>query len=275
MKLKRSSAGNVIVFIGLAVNLTLFFVKFGIGMSANSISIYADSLNNLLDSVGCAVGLAGLRLVRLGATRTHPFGFGRAEKITDFVISVSVCIAAFYFGYMSLQRLMYPVPVWYTTTYVLILGMTVLVKAVMAFVNLSGAKKLSSGTLRAMGIDCVLDFFITLSTVAALIMSGRSGYSFDGLAGIAVAVVMMAEGVKLVAGNVSELIGKKDEKLCSEALKILEKHEISDIIDINNHSYGDRKVFTVTVSGDLPQDRSVYEDFERVNAEIYFRGTDK
>ena len=98
---------------GICVNLCLFMVKLYVGISTNSISIYVDSLNNALDSVVCIIALVGFWL-SVRTSPKYPFGLGRAEDLTGFITAVVIVGTGFGFGYVSLERTLYPAPVWFS-----------------------------------------------------------------------------------------------------------------------------------------------------------------
>lgn len=269
----------VFIGVGCAVNLALFFVKLYIGLSTNSVSIYADSLNNGLDSIGCIAALAGIGLLTKKKSDDYPYGFGRAQNITDFLISVCVIVTGFYFGYISLERLMYPVPIWFSVKYAVILGFTAGVKILLGIFFRVADKKVGSGTLKAMSYDSFLDFFITFSTIIAMTLSEKAGYSIDGVIGILIAVILTVQGIKLLKDVCSVILGKRDASRCSEVMKIIEEEGLK-ANRVDCHLYGENPVFTADILSD--------KDFEaksgniktkiqnEMQAEIYFRfGSDE
>ncbi len=189
----------------LTVNLLLFGVKLYIGLSLNSISIYSDGINNLLDSLSGGLALGCLLFV---GTDKSPFGRALArncENLLSFVMSVIVGIAGFSFAYSSLERLMYPTPVWYREKYFYILIVTALIKLVMHFVFRALGKKSLSPVIKVMAFDSLLDFFVTAVTVMTLIASKKGSYSFDAFCGIGISLLILVSAVKMVISSVSKL----------------------------------------------------------------------
>ena len=271
---KRIKLQLMFIGAGCAVNLALFFVKLYIGLSTNSISVYADSLNNALDSAGCFAALAGIALIAKKKSPAYPYGFGRAQNITDFLISLGVILTGFYFGYISLERLMYPVPVWFSVKYAVILAVTAGVKILLGLFFRIGASRIESGTLRAMSYDSFLDFFITLSTVISMTLSEKAGYSIDGVTGILIAVILTAQGIRLLKDVCSVILGKKDESRCSAVMKIIEEEGLK-AQRVDCHLYGEKAVFTADVlSGEGFYEKSLIIKSKIQNemqSEIYFR----
>lgn len=191
----------------LTVNLLLFGVKLYIGLSLNSISIYSDGINNLFDSLSGGLALGCLLFIG-----TDKGLFGRVlvkncENLLSFVMSVIVGIAGFSFAYSSLERLMYPTPVWYREKYFYILIVTALIKLAMHFVFRFLGRKSPSPVIKVMAFDSLLDFFVTAVTVMTLIASKRGSYSFDAFCGIVISLIILISAVKMVISSVSKLTG--------------------------------------------------------------------
>lgn len=271
MNIKTVKHQMLFVGAGLFVNLLLFFIKLYIGLSSNSISIYADSLNNCLDSAGCAAALFGLGILGSKLNSKYPYGYGRAQDITDFLISISISVTGIYFGYISLERLIYTIPVWYTMKYAVVIAATAMVKLLLALLFSKGAKLLDSSTLRAMSFDSIIDFFVTVSTLVSLTLSQKIGFSLDGIAGMLIAVAFVIEGIKMLEKSGAVLLGKRNDEKCNEIAKLIESYDVR-VISVNSHSYGSVCVYTVQAEPcDMRLDEIENRLKNEVHAEIYFR----
>lgn len=195
-----------VCFVAFLVNAVLFFVKLYIGLRTNSISIYSDSLNNLFDSLSGLLTLVSLILIVRKAASSEEI-IKRSEQLFSFVMSVAVALAGFYFAYSSLERLMYPAPVWYTPLYLVMLAVTAAVKIFLFFFYRTFYKKTASPVIKVMSVDSILDFFITAVTVLTLYISGKGSFSFDAIFGILISVLIIVSAVKLIISNAKEIIG--------------------------------------------------------------------
>ncbi len=273
-KNKKTNLQLCFIAIGCAVNFALFFIKLYIGLSTNSIAVYADSLNNGLDTVSCTAAFAGIALLTKKTSPRYPYGFGRAQDLTDFFISVSVIVTGFYFGYISLERLMYPVPVWFSVRYAVIIGVTAAVKALLGVFFRIAHKRVKSGTLKAMSFDSFLDFFITVSTLISMTLSDKAGFSLDGVIGIVIAVIMTVQGFRLLKDVCGVLLGRRDEGRCEAARKIIDGEGLT-ASRVECHLYGEKSVFTADILPDADfAEKSVNikkKIKKEMQAEIYFR----
>ncbi|MBR2892631.1 MAG: cation diffusion facilitator family transporter [Clostridia bacterium] len=202
------------------VNSALFAVKLFIGLSVNSISIYSDGINNLFDSL--SGGLALICLMLLSKDRTLSAGplIRNCENLLSFIMSVIVGITGFAFAYSSLERLMYPTPLWYRKKYMYLLIVTAAVKLIMHFAFKALGKKSHSPVLKVMAFDSLLDFFITAVTVMSLAVSGRGSYSIDAFCGIGISLVLIVSAVKMIFSSAGRLTGyvSKGKRLHTQEL---------------------------------------------------------
>ena len=203
----------------LTVNLILFSVKLFIGLSANSISVYSDAVNNLFDS------LSGM--LTLGSVFFSASGYfaKKTEQLLSLVIACFIGFSGIYFLYSSFERLMYPTPVWYTQKYFILLCATTAVKLLLYFVlKKISAKKLSPVT-RLMATDSLLDFFIGLTTLLTLLLSKGGNYAFDAVCGIIISIVIIVSAVKAIVSTVKQLINYVDKEKREKIERLLISEE--------------------------------------------------
>ena len=84
---KRNRAITFAGLKGIGGNAVLVTLKIIIGLSANSIAIILDAVNNLTDILSSVLTIIGTKLAGKRADKEHPFGHGRIEYITTMVIA--------------------------------------------------------------------------------------------------------------------------------------------------------------------------------------------
>lgn len=265
---------------GSAVNLLLFFVKLYIGLSSNSVAIYADSLNSLTDFAVCIAVIIGIYLSSSKKTEDYPFGKGRAEELAELLISAVILVSGGVFAYISFERVLYPVPVWYSSLYAAVIAATASVKLLLSVFFAKASKKLDSDALKGIAADSRLDFFITLCTLVSFTLSSKTGFSVDGVAGVIISIVLIAEGIKSLCSSIGRAVGKRNGEICESARMIIESDaSVICVKEIQYHSYGERGVFTAEIKtvctsaeelGELGG-RLQQSVKEKLNSDIYFR----
>ena len=86
----RENFGKLGSFVGIICNLLLCILKITVGVITGSISISADGLNNLSDMGSSVVTMIGFKLANKPADNDHPFGHGRMEYISAFIVAVVI-----------------------------------------------------------------------------------------------------------------------------------------------------------------------------------------
>lgn len=275
---KASKAGLYAVMIAAAINIVLFFVKLYIGLSTNSVAIYADSLNNLLDFGVCLAAVIGLAMLTRKKSRNYPFGTGKSEELIEFIISVAIIISGAYFGYTSFERIMYPMPVWFSVQYAVIIAATALIKLVLALYLKISQKKSGSGIIRGIASDSLMDFFITLCSLVSFTLANKIGYSVDGVAGIIISITMTVQGIKSAIHSCAAIIGKNENVICRKAESIIRAESlVSNVCSVGYHKYGQVKVFTAEIETDCETAQEIADSAGRLrsafknelDAEIY------
>ena len=96
------------------MNILLFLGKWIAGFLSGSIAITADAFNNLSDAGSSIITLIGFRISGQRPDSEHPFGHGRMEYISGFLVSVAILIMGFELVKSSINKLIHPEPVSYT-----------------------------------------------------------------------------------------------------------------------------------------------------------------
>lgn len=238
--MKKDKTVLVVCSAAFSVNIVLFFVKLYIGLRTNSISIYSDAVNNMFDSLSGLITLISLSLIMRNADLSTEGTMRKSEQLFSFLMALAVCFTGFYFAYSSLERLMYPTPVWYTGFYLSVLIATALVKIGMFFFYRFFSKKTSSPVVKVMSYDSLLDFFITSVTVLTLYISGSGNFAFDAVFGIVISAVIIVSAVKLIISNAKGLVNFVSLSEREAVEEILSSHGVK----INKISYHTTSEFT-------------------------------
>ena len=68
---------------------------------SNSIAIITDAINNLSDALSSIITVIGTKLAGKAPDRKHPYGYGRIEYMTAFIVSAIVL----YLGFVHIEVL--------------------------------------------------------------------------------------------------------------------------------------------------------------------------
>ena len=138
----RTAYGVLASIVGICLNIVLFLIKIISGMLVNSISVMADAFNNLSDAASSVISFVGVKLAGRPADKEHPFGHGRYEYITAFIVSFLVLQVGFSCFKSSIGKIVHPEEVAFQLPVVLILTVTILMKMWLAFFNRKLGKRI-------------------------------------------------------------------------------------------------------------------------------------
>lgn len=244
----RSREGTKAGVFGLVCNLMLAAAKCAIGLISNSIAVAADGVNNLTDSVSAVLSILGFRLEAVEEDRIHPYGHGRIEYVTGFVISLLILGTGLGVGKEAVKSVLHPEAVSVSALTIGVLALSVAVKLGVMFYCDRKNKVLASpgagGDKKGQPVRRVR--FRADFDRESLIMP-YSSLPLDGMMGIVMAVYIFLSDVSTFLGNLSLLLGeglsRKTECQLREILAACS--EIESVGGITVHDYGPEKKIVV------------------------------
>ena len=256
--------------IGIGLNLLLFLGKLLAGIMTASIAVTADAFNNLSDAASSVVTLVGFRLASQEADEKHPFGHGRIEYLAGLAVSVLILLVGVELAQSSVQKILRPEPVDFSTLSAVILAVSIGVKLWMFFFNRGLSKTIQSAALAATAADSLSDAVAT----ATLLLGLLAGYFFnlplDGWLGLAVALFILRTGWGAAKDTIDPLLGRPmDPELAADIDRIVLGHDyILGIHDLVYHDYGPGRAMMslhaeVPADGDFLEIHDVIDHIER------------
>lgn len=236
----RSRHGTVASCVGIAMNVLLFCIKLFAGLVSGAVSIVADAFNNLSDSASSLITLLGFRLAAKKPDRDHPFGHGRFEYISGFIVSIMICLVGFELAKSSVEKIITPEAVEFSVLAVVILCISVAVKLAMAIYYRSVGRRIGSGAVMASATDCLSDSVATTVVLACMLVGHFTSVNIDAYCGLAVSVFILISGVRSANETLSPLLGQPptEEFLQSIDSIVRECELVKGTHDIIVHDYG-------------------------------------
>lgn len=237
---ERSRYGTVASCVGIALNILLFGIKLFAGLISGAVSIVADAFNNLSDSASSLITLFGFRLAAKKPDRDHPFGHGRFEYISGFIVSIMILLVGFELAKGSVEKIITPEAVEFSSLTAAILCVSVAIKLAMAIYNRAVGRKIGSGAMAASATDCLSDSVATTVVLACMIIGHLTSVSIDAYCGLAVSVFILISGLRSANETLSPLLGQPptEEFLQSIDSIVRECELVKGTHDIIVHDYG-------------------------------------
>ena len=254
----RERYGKFSGLVGIATNLLLFIGKMTMGILFHSISVVADAVNNLTDSISSVVTLVGFKLAAKPADSTHPYGHARMEYISGLVVSFIIFVTGLQFAQSSFQKMIHPANMEFSLIMVAVLILSIGLKAWQGAFYRKVGKIISSTAISAAAADSMNDVYSTLAVLAGTIITRLTGFNLDGYIGLVIAIMIMVTGFQLIRQTGNPLLGEApDRELVDDIYRTINEYDgILGIHDLNVHSYGPGRCFA-TVHCEVPAERDV------------------
>lgn len=265
----RAAYGSLGSIVGILSNLLLCIIKITVGAVVGSISIVADGLNNLSDMGSSAITMIGFKLANKPADSDHPFGHGRIEYVSAFIVSALILLVGFELIKSSAGALINneAAPT-YSLIAVIILGISILIKFYMFFFNRKIGKIINSEALLATAQDSLND---SIATAVILISVGVSmvvtvPFNLDAVMGLLVGLFIIYSGISSAKSTLDQILGTPPEKELIEDIEntILSFEEFEGIHDLIIHNYGPGRQFA-SVHVEVPQNIDIVRCHERID----------
>lgn len=262
----RAQCGNLTGIVGIFCNLFLFIIKLTIGVLSSSISITADALNNLSDMGSSVVTMLGFRLASKPADPDHPYGHGRFEYISAFIVSGLIILVGFELLKSSVDKIIHPQQLEFTLWSVIILVCSVAVKLWMFIFNRKIGRKIDSDAVLATAADSRNDALTTTAILASVVIMMLTEVNIDSYIGLLISLFILWSGFKTAKDTLDPLLG---EPLDSKTAKELEREIMSfdgflGVHDLITHNYGPGRSFA-SVHVEVPSNADIVKCHEQVD----------
>lgn len=265
----ESREGTVVAVsaLGILVNLILASVKVIIGAAVGSIATVSEGVNNATDSVTALMTIVGTKLAAKQPTEKHPFGYGRIEYLTSLLISVMILFTGTELLKSSVDLIFHPEQMRVSYLTLGIIAVSALVKLWLGTYTIGEGKRIDSGSLTAVGVDCRNDSIVSVITIASTLVYLLFQVSLDAFAGVIMAFVVLKAGFEVLKDTLSDLLGQSGEKEIAQRLyKIIRSEPIVlNAADMMLHNYGP-DAYSGSVNVEIDHEKTVGEVYAALHA---------
>ncbi len=262
----RTKCGNLAGLVGIFSNLLLFSIKMTAGILSASISIMADAMNNLTDMGSSVITLLGFRLASKPADPDHPYGHGRYEYISAFIVAGLIILVGVELFKSSADKIINPTGIIFTPVSIIILICSVIIKFWQYLFNRKVGRKINSDAVRATADDSRNDALITLAILVSIFFIKFTGINIDPYVGILMSIFITWSGIKTAKETLDPLLGQPlslDEALSLEK-EIMTFDGFLGVHDLMTHNYGIGRSFA-SVHVEVPYDADMVKCHEQVD----------
>ena len=265
----REKYGRFAGIAGIISNTLLCIARIIAGVMSGSVSIIADSINNLTDASSSVVTLVGFKAASRPGDRKHPYGHARSEYIAGIIVAMLVVIAGIELLQTAVSKIIHPLNIETGNIVIAILAASIVIKLWQASFNMYIGNTINSLTLKAAGADSRNDVISTSAVLISILITRYTGVQLDGYMGSAVALFILITGVNLLKETISPLLGEAPDKdLVDEICHVALSHEeVKGVHDLLIHNYGPGKIFAsmhieVDIGNDLNRAHELADQIE-------------
>lgn len=128
-------------------------------------------------------------------------------------------------------------------------------------------KKLNSSTVKAAKVDSFQDVLISSATLISFGVSKLTSLPLDGVIGLAISVIILINGMKLVKSTMDKILGSNIHKTLSSKImsEIMKEQQVLGAHDLMIHDYGQNNCIG-SVHVELPSNLSLNDAHRIVDA---------
>lgn len=266
----RTSYGVLASMVGICCNILLFAAKLFIGLLVNSVSVMADAFNNLSDAASSIIGFIGVRMAGKPADDDHPFGHGRIEYISAFIVAFLVIQVGFSLFKSSVGKILHPEDMTFKWISVIILLLSIGAKFWLSAFNRKLGMRINSKVMLATAADAMGDVITTGAATLSLVIFGIWGLNIDGITGLLVSLAVLFAGYSIAKDTLAPLIGEAiPPEVYKDISNFVESFDgILGTHDLIVHNYGPSKSMAsihaeVSASTDIAVSHAIVDRIER------------
>ena len=268
----RTSYGILSSVVSVICNVILFAIKIFIGLTIHSISVMADAFNNLSDASSGIISFIGVKLANKPADKEHPFGHGRFEYLSAFVVAFLVIQVGFTCFKNSISKIINPTSTEFNIILIVILSISVLLKIWLGLFHRKLGERIHSSVMKATATDAFGDVLITTVTIVAIVVEELTGLKVDGGMGLIVSLFVLYSGYNIAKETIEPLIGEAVEpEVYAQITTMVESYEgIIGSHDLIVHNYGPTHTMA-SIHAEVPNDigiEAAHEIIDEIERDI-------
>ena len=259
----------------VVVGASLLIMKFTAYFITNSVAIFTDAVESIVNVVAGVIGLYALYLSAQPADRSHPFGHGRVELISATVEGAMISVAGVLIIIEAVNDLMSPEEISSLDIGLLLIIFAAAVNFIIGTIAVRKGKKNRSVALEASGRHLRTDTFSSVGIIIGLTVvytGARIGYDLsilDPIIALVFGAMIIITGARVIKKATDGIMDKADAEILEKAAVCLSEQRSEAWIDIHNLrviKYGSRLHIEMHVT--MPFDMTIAE-MEKENRRLH------
>ena len=242
---ERMIKARNVTIIGLIVNVLLAGFKISVSIITGSLALLADGLDSALDIATVIFGFVAIRIANRPADKDHHFGHAKFENLFSLGIAFVLVASSGIIGYQAIGRLVEGTIPEYDKFNLIIASASIVLKAILVWINVRVGKKIDSPTLVANGKNFRTDILTSIVVLVSVSIGHRSIGSFslfwvDPTIAIGIGIVIVITAIGIIKDSAGVLLDQSpDEEILKKIKEYTKEQEgIKDIGNIRARRVG-------------------------------------
>ncbi len=219
----------------LLIGCLLTISKFVAYYITQSNVVLTDALESIINIVAGAFAFYSIYLAARPKDRNHPYGHGKIEFFAVGFEGALIFLAGIVIIYNAVSGILSPQNINRIEEGVIITAVAGVINFVLGIFLKRKGKELKSMTLEADGQHLLADSYTSAGLVLGLLIIKWTGFVLlDSLLAMALGLIILYNGYKLLRKSVSGLMDEVDLSLVKQIVAVLQVNRKSDWIDIHN-----------------------------------------
>ena len=200
MSLAESSSHQKVKVLKLSLATACFLtaIKLAAAIFTNSVALLSLAVDSLGDILSSLFNYFFLRAAEKPADEDHPYGHGKFENISSFVQGFILIGSALFVIYRSIQKLIYREEVYQLEVGIGVVVLSLVASLVVGRKVQAVGKEHESELLKVEALHLLMDSYLYIVALAALILSRFGFFIFDPIASLGIAVYIFWISAKIL-----------------------------------------------------------------------------
>ena len=217
------------------ISIALLLIKLTAYFLTNSVSIFTDALESIVNVVAGFFGLFSLYISAKPRDADHPYGHGKVEFISSAVEGSMIFIAGVLIIYEAVKNLLHVSPIQELDLGIILISATAVINYVMGAVCVRAGRRNNSVALVSSGKHLQSDTYSTVGILVGLVFIYFTNITWlDSIIAIIFSFIILYTGYKIIRESVAGIMDEADKALLTKMVKFLNDHKRETWIDLHN-----------------------------------------
>jgi cation diffusion facilitator family transporter len=231
--LEADATGRRALLISLLVLALTAGAQAAVVMLSGSVALLGDALHNIADALTAVPLLIAFRLARRAPTKTHTYGYGRAEDLAGLFVIAMITLSAALATFESVRRLMHPQDVTHLWAVAAAAVIGFLGNEVVARYRIRVGRQIGSAALVADGLHARTDGYTSLAVLLGVGGVAVGWRWADPVVGLVITIAILGvlrSAIHQVGGRLMDAV---EPGLHDRATRSIQSVEgIHDVLDL-------------------------------------------